>query len=219
MMGKDLTPVGNSSAVAQVQVHQGGENNLQIAHADQVNPTQVQVYVPGARHLPSSTRAGHQAGMRPMDPSHYHLFVIGGEDFDSDRFMVDPTRALTEYTDATLKEQFARLEPDMINQLKLFPAIFASENALYGQAADGQTAYWGAVTDIRVQDNGIRIGFHIIHPIPQNLLNENATYLGINGYRFVNELNRTHWALKRVNLFEAFQDAGIPYQPYIIMGS
>ena len=61
----------------------------------------------------------------------------------------------------------------------------------------------------QIQDNGIKIYYTIITAIPQQILNEQCFELGICGTRSFNELNRTHWALKQINLIEALQKAGV----------
>ena len=93
--------------------------------------------------------------------------------------------------------------------MKRYPAIFADENHSYGKTDDAQDAYFGFVKDVKIQDNGIKIYYTIITAIPQQILNEHCFELGIGGARSFNELNRTHWALKQINLIEALQKAGV----------
>lgn len=63
--------------------------------------------------------------------------------------------------------------------------------------------------DIKVQDNGVKIYFRPLNFIPQQRLNDLAFELGIRGTTAFNELNRTHWLIKRINLIEVLKDAGI----------
>lgn len=98
---------------------------------------------------------------------------------------------------------------EAIEDLKRYPAIFADENHSYGKTDDAQDAYFGFVKDVKIQDNGIKIYYTIITAIPQQILNEHCFELGIGGARSFNELNRTHWALKQINLIEALQKAGV----------
>jgi len=70
-------------------------------------------------------------------------------------------------------------------------------------------AYLGLVHDVKIQDNGIKIYARILTSIQQQKLNELARDLAIQGASKCNELNRTHWTIKRVNLIEVLKGAGI----------
>lgn len=142
------------------------------------------------------------------------LQVDAGAGFDNQlvvnvHFLVPKDRALTESTNDELKSKYASLTPEAIEGLKRYPAIFADENHSYGKTDDAQDAYFGFVKDVKIQDNGIKIYYTIITAIPQQILNEQCFELGIGGARSFNELNRTHWALKQINLIEALQKAGV----------
>jgi len=145
----------------------------------------------------------------------YNLFVIGGETFENDHFLVPKDRALNENsTSFEIRDKLNSLSPEAILKIRSFPSIFASENHRYGKTDDMQTAIYGFVTDIKIQDNGIKIYYACLNYIPQQRLNELAFELGIKGTSALNELNRTHWAIKKINLVEALRDAGIPVLSY-----
>ncbi len=180
----------------------GGNNNL-VAHADNVeNNITVMLNDPRARR-------GQNRERIIFNTDFYHLFVISGEKFEDNYFLVPKDRALTESTNDELKSKFAALTPEAIDDLKRYPAIFADENHSYGKTDDKQDAYFGFVKDVKIQDNGIKIYYTIITAIPQQKLNEQCFELGIGGAKSFNELNRTHWALKQINLIEALQKAGV----------
>lgn len=208
MPSKDVEVRNPLAAPALFEVTQGGENNTNIAHVEHAN---MPVLIVQQTAQASSTALPMMS--LELDWRNYHLFVIAGEDFSTGRFFVDPTRALTEYTSDELKQRYQHLTPAAIEELKRFPALFMAENEEFGKATSGQYAYWGYLTDIRVQDNGIRITFTRICPVPQQKLNENNNHFGIFSRSRFSELNRTHWALKRVNLHESFNEAGINYMP------
>ncbi|MSS84809.1 hypothetical protein FYJ24_08535 [Actinomycetaceae bacterium WB03_NA08] len=209
MVSKSVEPRQPNGMPEVYGVTQAGHHNTNIAHVEHVFMPMV--------IAPSATLSNTASGAaRQLDPSCYHLFVIAGEDFSTDHFLVDPTRALTEATASELKQRYQHLQPDMLQELMNYPALFMAENGAMGRALDDQQAWFGIINSIRVQDNGIRIGFQKIQAIPQQALNDHSHYFAINAYSRISELNRTHWALKRVNLFEAFNDAGINYLPYAI---
>lgn len=184
---------------------QVGDKNVQVGRADNVNQV-INIIVPGSiRSAISPTIA---SGIR-LNTDYYNLFVIGNEAFDSDHFILPKDRALTESIAPEIKSQFARLSEDAIAQIKTFPALFASENHLYGQTDDAHTAYVGVVTEIRIQENGIKIYFRLLSPLPQQRLNALASNLALGRASFFNELNRTHWTIKRINLMEELATAGL----------
>ena len=86
---------------------------------------------------------------------------------------------------------------------KLVLTFALSAAAVAGAAVSPVQTPWKA------GDNGIKIYYTVITAIPQQILNEQCFELGIGGARSFNELNRTHWALKQINLIEALQKAGV----------
>ncbi len=209
MVGNSIEPRQPSSVPQMRRVTQAGHHNTNIAHVERV-------FMPLVLPLSTTSPKTDAGSARELDPSCYHLFVVADEDFESDRFLVDPTRALTESTAPELQQRYQHLQADILEELKSYPALFMAENGAIGHALHDQQAWFGIIESIRVQDNGIRIGFQKIHPIAQQALNDNHQRFGIRVYGRTSELNRRHWALKRVDLFEAFDDARISYLPYAI---
>lgn len=98
------------------------------------------------------------------------------------------------------------MSSEAIEFIKTLPAIFCDENANYGQVSDSQIALLGVVTDVFVQDIGIKIYYKTQYQIPQNTLNKIIGDLSIIGNEKYNELNRTHWCIKRNNLLQSLDD-------------
>ena len=146
-----------------------------------------------------------------ISSEYYNLFVVGDESFNEGFFLIDKERALTvsEGVAADISEQFASLSPEAQALIKTFPSIFASENHQYGHTDEAQLAVFGVVTDIRIQENGIKIYYQRFCTLPQQRLNEIMLRLAIRGSSSFNELNRTHWTIKRINLIEELRAAGI----------
>ena len=144
-----------------------------------------------------------------LNTDYYNLFVIGTETFSDGHFIVPKDRALTESMTPENKAQFSALSDEAIARIRTFPSIFASENHYYGKTDDDHQAIFGIVKEVRIQDNGIKIHFQSLWPIPQQRLNEIIFQLAIDGTTSFNELDRTHWAIKRVNLIEELKAAGI----------
>ena len=196
----DLPEKGKTS-----EITVSGGNNSFVAHADTVkNNITVMLNDPRSRH-------GGNRSPIPLNTDFYHLFVMGDETYEDTYFLVPKDRALTEYTNDTLKEKYGSITPEAITKLLQYPAIFAAENRFYRRADETQEAYFGIVKNIRVQDNGIKVYFSLVQAFPQQILNEQCFDLGIDGggrYSF-HEMSCTHWALKQIDLLEELYRAGV----------
>lgn len=183
-----------------------GDGNTLIAHTNAVSMSTntINVFVPSPQ--PNGVMLPTK---RTLNTNLYNLFVIGDETFASGHFIVPKDRALTECMIPELKAKYAMLNEDAITAIKTLPSVFASENLHYGYTDITQQAYFGLVTDIKIQENGIKVHCQLLSAIPQQRLNEIAFNLAINGASSFNELNRTHWAIKHINLIEELKDAGI----------
>lgn len=96
-------------------------------------------------------------------------------------------------------------------QIKTFPSIFAAESHFIDYQLDpNQTAYLGFVKKIKVQQNNlIKIHFEKLHFISHQTLLNLMSELEIIGRPRCSELERTHWAIKNINLIEVLEDVGI----------
>lgn len=184
-----------------------GDGNTLVAHTDAVNNNYNVVLLNGNQPAGCDVDAGVSL---EFDPNYYNLIVVGNDDLDEPRhFLVRKDRALTESTTKELKETYATLTPEAISVIKTFPAIIATENQQYGKTESDHKAVYGIITDIRIQDNGIKIYYQVLNWIPQQKLNELAPELGIDGTSNFNELNRMHWAIKKINMVEVLREAGL----------
>jgi len=142
-----------------------------------------------------------------VDFSCYNLFVITDEQFRGKYFVVPKNKAISESTPADLME-LADLTPDKIAIVKKYPAIFANQNHSFAKTDDSHRAFFGIIRDIQIKEEGIWIYFHKIRKVKQQVFNEHATDFGIEGTEFKNELDCTHWSIKRVNVLETLEKAG-----------
>lgn len=106
---------------------------------------------------------------------------------------------------------FMYMTDDDCDIIMSFPALFMTENHDYGKTDESHMAYWGRVTGISHHGHDTKIKYRIYRSIPQQTINSLADRLCIHGTSCFNELNRTHWAIKRVNLLEEFAEAHIEY--------
>lgn len=188
-------------------INQYGEKNVHIDHADNFHQT-VNYNLTFIDRTPNGRR---ENVTQKINTDYYNLFVISGETFMHDHFLVPKDRALVKGTISDdLFERLAALTPEAIEEIKTFPALFASENTDYwGKTDPEQQTIYGLVREIRTQDNGIMIYYKDLNFIPQQKINEISFELGMGRPRAITSLNTTRWTIKKINLIEALTDAGI----------
>ncbi len=198
-----LSGVPTNSAV----VNQNGGTNVHINNVDNLNQT-VNYNVTYIQSTPDGKR---KSVTQKINTDYYNLFVMGGETFEHNHFLVPKNRALTRGSiSEDLYERLASLTPDAIEEIRTFPSLFASENTgHWGNTDKEQLTIYGLVTDIRVQDNGIMIYYQYLNFIPQQKINEFSFELGMGSQRAITELDTTRWTIKKINLIEALTDVGI----------
>lgn len=204
--GSQPSQVVNPGQLTPLEFKQEGSGNTQIGHVEHYDGTVNQTVV---------ILNGFQANNKPVATQSvyfnydcFNFFVLGDEKYDQPTFIVPKDRALTECTSEEMKAQCAALTPEAVAIIKTFPAIFCSENHNFTKTDPGHMAYYGYVTDVKVQDNGIKVYFQILNSFPQQILIDMAEDLYIGGARHYNELCRTHWAIKRINMIEVFEQHG-----------
>lgn len=189
------------------EINLPGDGNTLIAHADNVKneyKTMMVFTSPNGRCQSTPLQV-------TLNLDYYNLIVIAGDELDGiGHVMVDKDRAITESTSDDVKKKYAALTQDAITEIKMFPAIIATENHCYGKTDENHYAHYGIITDVKVQDNGIKVYYQLLNAIPQQKLNELINELGIQGNSNFNELNRMHWAIKKINMVEVLGENGIP---------
>ena len=212
-MANEIQKSGASGLTTGAAVNMQAKKLVNIGHADSVTTGDIttNVYV-----LPGNQGQQCMPGFSGMDHEYYNLFVGFVDESDyREHPVIGSFYALNErslnssYTSDYIRDEVHDLNPDAIARIKTFPSIFCAENHLYGKTDDEQKAYYGFVTDVKVQDNGIKIFYRFLNEIQQQVLNDNLFYLGIDGNNRFNELNHTHWAIKRIDLVEALKEIGI----------
>lgn len=202
------TPAVVSISDAPTTINLPGDGNTLIAHAGVVNSSSVTNVIVTGKPVGGIPAPSPGA----LSREYYNLFVMGGETFSafsSGHFLVPKDRALTECVSPDIKTAVSSFDADTIEFIKTLPAIFMSENESYARFDDTQQAYFGMVSDVRVQMNGIKICYQTLNAIPQRRLFDLMRELDILGRPSFSELSRTHWAIKHVNLVEELRDAGI----------
>jgi hypothetical protein len=191
-------------ATGQPQVVQTGNDNVTIPNYGTVNLTVQQQFATmpafgGSFYVPVR-----------VNREYYNIFVIGGEEFDKPYFKVPRDRALTHLMSKETMDRFAEMTQENKEEIKTMPSLFMAENRNYGKADDDQMVIYGFVSDLKIYDNDVKVyycGYKI--DIPQQRLNECLEELGLVGDNRFNELNRTHWSIKRCDLIQELLEAGV----------
>ena len=133
----------------------------------------------------------------------YNLFVSSSdESWDGEPFVLEIKRCIQEYTENAISEKYGKFTRAQINAIRRFPCIFAYE------AYCKKDPKFGLIQDITKRQDQVKIDYKIIeldrfltHSEILNMLFE----LDIGKW----EMNRTHWAIKDVNLAKELSDKKI----------
>lgn len=210
-MSDELQPItpsalGIATGASISTVQQTGEKNVYANRVDNMNIT-----IQAGSVAPQLLTPKAQTQLTGINRTHYNLFVTYGADFSQNTpFMVEAARALTEYMDDDLKLKYSTLSPDIIDEVKSFPCLFANENTDYGRTDEDQTLGYGFIRQIKVRRDGIKIYPNIVYLLPQQRLNESLFELDIRGSSSFNEFNRMHWYIKKIDLISELQELGFP---------
>lgn len=150
-----------------------------------------------------------------INSNYYNLFVVESGTFDGTlvgfSFNMSKFRSLTTAptvgVDSDISNEFRPLSNEAVVKIKTFPSICASVNTSNGKTDDQHIAMFGMVTNVVKAGDVIKIDFYPFAGICQQVLHENALSLGIKSAPSLNELDETHWSIKRVSLVEKLREA------------
>lgn len=189
----------NTTALTQA-IQQTGEKNIYASRVDNMNIT-VNATIPPTLIQPDKNNT------LDVDTSHYSLFVTHGLDLHNiSPFVIELDRALTEYMDDELKQEFSTLNDSAILRIKRFPSIFANENLDYGHTDEEQLLGLGYVKQLKIRRDGVKIYPEVQYLLSQQRLNEALFELDICGSDSFNEFNRTHWSIKKIDLIAELRE-------------
>jgi hypothetical protein len=133
----------------------------------------------------------------------YNLFVSGNaEAWAGEPYEIELSRVVREHTAGPLTEKFGALDEESVEVLKSFPALFAYESQ------NNRSAKIGWITRIRHRNSTVRVEYEIepaLPEIPPDRILQLQWDLDLSDW----EMNRTHWALKDVDLFPVLIEAGL----------
>lgn len=159
----------------------------------------------------------------PINHRYYNLFVAGErKDLDEEKgiLSIPLNRLLDGDMEYEIEEKFKKSLHDnfeeVLKVIKTLPSLFLVENEHTSKAADDQFVIFGYVKDIERYGSGwsalAKVRFSKIRcDIKQQLLNEHAEDFGLLWpyNNKINDLNRTHWMIKKRDLIEELRKVGI----------
>lgn len=133
----------------------------------------------------------------------YNLFVSANEEaWQGEPWTIETSRCVNEYTDEAIIGQYGSLDAASIEALQKFPCIFAYE------ASNKLNPKFGVIRDVVKRQGQVRVEYELITVEPflkHEDLNDMLFELDIGKW----ELNRTHWAVKDVNIAKELHKRGI----------
>lgn len=141
----------------------------------------------------------------------YNLFVSAGADaWNGAPWTIEEGRCVREYTDKDITARFGDLDAAAVAELKLFPSIFAYESS------NQRDPHFGIIRDVIRRQGQVRVEYELTPVTPFLSWQDLDTLkfeLDISGW----EMNRTHWAVKDVNLPQEVQRArGIALPDWVV---
>lgn len=133
----------------------------------------------------------------------YNLFVSGKDDaWNGEPWIIEVSRCVREYTDAELTRRYGGFTSRQIEKLRCFPCLFAYE------AVCGKNPKFGMLREVLQRQGKVKIAYDIVeldrfitHSDIQSMLFD----LDISDW----EMNRTHWAVKDINLAKELAQKGV----------
>jgi len=138
----------------------------------------------------------------------YSLLMVGASDYWDDKRGVDfKTDRYLECTDDRLKARLSPLTPQVASELKSWPALFAYELPRPGMPAP-ELARVGMLTEVHLRGPTIRVGYEFDPDVPAISVARLRKLLWDLDIA-ANETNRTHWAVKDVDLLKVLRAGGV----------
>lgn len=133
----------------------------------------------------------------------YHLFVSGNEQsWLGDTWQIELGRCVREYTADAITKAYGDFTPTQVNELRSYPCIFAYETVRK------LNPKFGLIRNVTARQEQVRIEYelHQVDPfLTADQLEKLSFELDIRKW----EMNRTHWAVKDVDLAKELHRHGI----------
>lgn len=206
-----LIPTDAAYPVSVTNIKENKANTFNIDNSQVTfNVTMPQPGIPGS--------AEQMIAIQSFSKKYYQLLVTCEEDvFQNNYVTVSANRALNQYiVPPEIFDRCSTLSDAGIAELRTFPAIICRENTeLRGITDPNQWAMYAYITRVKQEGKVIKVAFHPLGAINQQKLcdRKNAIYFDLNMDCVITDLNQSAWSVHKVNLFEAFDEAGITGLP------
>ncbi len=204
----------NSIAPSVSNVGQFGEKNINV---NNVSGAVVNIYCNNPQ-VEAENSTEKMMAIHRFSKEYYQLLVTCEDDvWKKNRVTISTSRALCQKTvPDEIFERCSSLSTSGIEELKTIPAIVCRENTGMGGVTDpNQMAAYAYIEEIKNVGKNIVVLFQPIAMIYQSILCDeiNAIRFNLNMQCKMTDLNRSHWIVRKVNLFDAFRKTGITNMP------
>lgn len=151
----------------------------------------------------------HAADWVLLNTDRFNVFVVESEKYDCGSFSIAKRTALRKYTDKEHAEYFSNLSPDVIEELKNMPCIFAARNQGFKTARINYPAFVGKLTEVTCQGEIIKFRFVVCGKLKQQFINDNINLFNLLTTTVRNQLDEEHWSIRTGNLLEIADRVGI----------
>ncbi len=133
----------------------------------------------------------------------YNLFVsVNDEAWQGESFILELGRCVREYTDKDLTGKFGEFTKEQVEVIRRLPCIFAYESRCK------KDPKFGIVRQVTKRTDKVKIEYELVeleYFITHKDIEEMSFDLDISDW----EMNRTHWAIKNVNLAKELASKGV----------
>lgn len=130
----------------------------------------------------------------------YNLLITAENDVWNDNCYSYSLTRFLEYTEKDIVEKIRRMIKSGNYIFEKLPCLFLYESG------HGNSGYVGNIDHVQVSTDDIRFNVHKVFEVPISVITEMSDDLKIEvASRGFGELERTHWAIKRVNLLRQLQ--------------
>ena len=139
----------------------------------------------------------------------YNLLISAGPDaWNGEPWRIEEGRCVREYTDDAITREYGELDAAALSALTKLPSIFAYERSNH------KDPKFGVIRDITRRQRLVQIEYEII-PVAPFLTVADLDALGFELDIGKWETNRTHWAVKDVNLAKELHLRGITLPAWV----
>lgn len=133
----------------------------------------------------------------------YNLLVSGNdESWDGNPYTLEVGRCVREYTDKEITEKYGEFTQSEVDEIRRFPCIFAYE------AGCKKDPKFGLIRGITKRQGKVKIEYEVVE-LDNFLCHSDISTMLFDLDISEWEMNRTHWAIKNVNLSKELAPKGI----------